>query len=310
MGVGDQLGLGKDSELLAQARQHWPAWVASDPCLGVVHRFQDLSAWLPTASPDGADEVLLCLAQRAALDGGDDVVAAAALASCLLPGACRLAAWLCSRPAQDLFRDSQPVRAGGWWAGARIDELVASELWIQVRSFPWQRRTKVAANVLTATRFGVLRQLGDDSQVARADRTWARTLVAPDVRELEEPGPARAATGSGAAAAALDGSHSSEAADNPLGDPSAREELREVLAWACAHKVISKADRRLLLCLVEEAHRQGVRNVGHGYGGLIGTELSVRVAPRLGVSQATVRRHASRTVRALAEAVPRRFVGG
>ena len=36
MSVGDQLGLDDNSELLDQARQKWPAWVAADPRLGVV----------------------------------------------------------------------------------------------------------------------------------------------------------------------------------------------------------------------------------------------------------------------------------
>ena len=38
-------------------------------------------------------------------------------------------------------------------------------------------------------------------------------------------------------------------------EPSAAEELRELLAWACEAGVISAADRYLLLCLVEEADR-------------------------------------------------------
>ena len=40
MSVGDQLGLDDNSELLDQARQKWPAWVAADPRLGVVDRLR------------------------------------------------------------------------------------------------------------------------------------------------------------------------------------------------------------------------------------------------------------------------------
>ena len=90
-------------------------------------------------------------------------------------------------------------------------------------------------------------------------------------------------------------------------EPSAAEELLELLAWACEHSVISAADRYLLLCLVEEADRVETRNLTRGYGGLVGNELSSRVAPRIGVSEATVRRHASRSMRALAAAAPRKF---
>ena len=45
-------------------------------------------------------------------------------------------------------------------------------------------------------------------------------------------------------------------------EPSATEELLELLAWACDHKVISPADRYLLLCLVEEADRVETRKAG------------------------------------------------
>ena len=90
-------------------------------------------------------------------------------------------------------------------------------------------------------------------------------------------------------------------------EPSATEELLELLAWACERQVISAADRYLLLCLVEEADRVETRNLTRGYGGLLSNEVSSRVAPRVGVSEATVRRHGSRSMRALAEAAPRKF---
>lgn len=108
-------------------------------------------------------------------DGGDDIAAAAALAKCLLPGACRLAGWLSSLPTKEVFRDSQPIQAGAWWAVERIDELVASQLWIEVRSFPWRRLTKVASNIIVSTKVGVLREVGDYFYVTRADRTQVET---------------------------------------------------------------------------------------------------------------------------------------
>ena len=139
MSVGDQLGLDDNSELLDQARQKWPVWVAADPRLGVVDSFDDLRAWLPSVDHETSDQVLLALAMLAAPDGGDDIAAAAALAKCLLPGACRLAGWLCTLPPREVFRDSQPVVAGSWSAVERVDELVASQLWIEVRTFKWRR---------------------------------------------------------------------------------------------------------------------------------------------------------------------------
>lgn len=301
MSVGDQLDLDDNSEVLDQARSKWPDWVAADSRLDVVAEFDDLRAWLPSVDRDASDEVLLALAMLAAPDGGDDIAAAAALAKCLLPGACRLAGWLSTLPPKEVFRDSQPVVAGTWSAVERIDELVASQLWIEVRTFPWRRLRKVAANILMNTRVGVLREVGDFFCVSRADRTWANTTLVESLSSGEMP--------TGRVAGAL--FHRPEILADKSGpdhdEPSATEELLELLAWACERRVISDADRYLLLCLVEEADRVETRNLTRGYGGLIGNELSSRVAPRVGVSEATVRRHASRSMRALAEAAPRKF---
>lgn len=311
MSVGDQLGLEENSELLDQARQMWPRWVAADTRLGVVERFDDLRPWLPTVAREEADQVLLALAMLAAPDGGDDIAAAGALAKCLLPGACRLAGWLSSLPTKEVFRDSQPIQAGAWWAVERIDELVASQVWIEVRSFPWRRLTKVASNIIVNTKAGVLREVGDYFYVKRADRTWAHTDLVETFSFGDLPsGGSEWADGERApserGASALGHHRQALAAPDPAEpETSPAEELLELLTWACAQDVISESDRRLLLCLVHEADRVHTRNLGRGYGGLIGNELSMRVAPQLGVSQATVRRNASRSVRALAQAAGR-----
>ena len=314
MSVGDQLGIDDNSELLDQARRKWPAWVAADPRLGVVTEFDDLRAWLPSVDREASDEVLLALAMLAAPDGGDDIAAAAALAKCLLPGACRLAGWLSTLPPRDVFRDSQPVLAGTRSAVERIDELVASQLWIEVRTFPWRRLRKVAANILMNTRVGVLREVGDFFHVSRADRTWAHTTLVESFSsgDLASPGGGANYSAAGPAerfAGALFHRPDILAAppDPDRAEPSAVAELLELLTWACEHNVISASDRYLLLCLVEEADRVETRNLARGYGGLIGNEVSRRVAPRIGVSEATVRRHASRSMRALAAAAPRKF---
>lgn len=313
MSVGDQLGLDDNSELLDQARQKWPAWVATDPRLGVVDNFDDLRSWLPTVDHEESDQVLLALAMLAAPDGGDDIAAAAALAKCLLPGACRLAGWLSTLPPREVFRDSQPVMAGTWSAVERVDELVASQLWIEVRTFKWRRLRKVAANILINTRVGVLREVGDFFYVSRADRTWANTTL---VESFSAGDLTSADAGAGYSAEMpterVTGAlfHRPEIladAGPEQEEPTATEELLELLAWACAHEVISPADRYLLLCLVEEADRVETRRLARGYGGLLSNEVSSRVAPRIGVSEATVRRHGSRTVRALAAAAPRKF---
>lgn len=313
MSVGDQLGLDDNSDLLDQARQKWPAWVATDPRLGVVDNFDDLRSWLPTVDHEESDQVLLALAMLAAPDGGDDIAAAAALAKCLLPGACRLAGWLSTLPPREVFRDSQPVMAGTWSAVERVDELVASQLWIEVRTFKWRRLQKVAANILINTRVGVLREVGDFFYVSRADRTWANTTLV----ESFSAGDLTSAAGGAGYSAEMPTERAAGAlfhrpeiladAGPEQEEPTATEELLELLAWACDHQVISPADRYLLLCLVEEADRVETRRLARGYGGLLSNEVSSRVAPRIGVSEATVRRHGSRTVRALAAAAPRKF---
>lgn len=317
MSVGDQLGLDETpnshSELLDQAREKWPTWVAADPRLGVVQEFDDLRAWLPSVDSSASDEVLLALAMLAAPDGGDDIAAAAALAKCLLPGACRLAGWLSTLPPRDVFRDSQPV-AGSWSAVERIDELVASQLWIEVRTFKWRRLRKVAANILINTRVGVLREVGNFFQVSRTDRTWANTtpveaFSSGDIAADDRPALSAGTMATEWAASALFRRPEILAAAGPEQE-EATEELLELLTWACENQVISAADRYLLLCLVDEADRIETRNLTRGYGGLLSNEVSSRVAPRIGVSEATVRRHGSRTVRALAAAAPRRFGHG
>jgi hypothetical protein len=61
---------------------------------------------------------LHALATLAAADGGNDVAAAAALACALMPGACILANRLRTLAVQ-------------------IDQIVAAQLWVEVRTFPW-----------------------------------------------------------------------------------------------------------------------------------------------------------------------------
>jgi hypothetical protein len=298
--VGDLLGLDVGSALLEQARQRWTTWVAADSRLAVVDDFDDLRDWLASADRAAADDVLLALAMLAAPDGGDDVAAAGALAKCLLPGACRLAAWLATQR-----RHMLPGNI------SLATELVASQLWIEVRSFPWRRGQKVAANILMNTRAGVLRECGDPTQVGRTDQTWVRADLVEDftacdqnhvdvelcrMRERHMP------------ASGWKPSRLADPTPGPGDDlESPLAQLVAVLAWACEQDVISDDDRFLLLCLVEEAARVDTRRTGRGYGGLMANDISERVAPRVGVSDKTVRRRASKSMRALAAAVPGRF---
>ena len=305
--VAAQLGLEEDGELLQLARRLWPEWNRAEPRLGVVEELDDLRGWLDSASHEEADRVLLALAMLAAPDGGDDLAAAAALAKCLLPGAARLAGWisgwLVDTPARRVMRDLQPVDAVS--PRELINQVVAAELWIQVRSFPWRRLTKVAANIVTETKIGTLRELG---QVAdRNDRTWALTYPAEVLVRGDFGGNGLAFTppyGSPGAGELAGCRNPALLISEPDEGQSADVELLEVLEWAVVRDVISAEDRYLLLCLVEEAEQCSDRLIDRGeFGGLLATKLSQRVGRRVGRSEAMVRRRAARSVRALAVAV-------
>lgn len=306
MSVAAHLDLNDGSDLLDAVCRTWSSWQETDTRLGVTASFESFRRWLLVADKADSDAALVALAELAAPDGGDDVVAAAALAKCLLPAACRTAGWLSALPLRELFRDSQPVGSGAWSAVERIDELVAAQLWIEVRSFRWRHTRNVAANVRVKTRIGVLRQLGGYSYLAPADRVWGCTTVlgsltvAPDDEEYEKERAGPAVRAASTMRADLYGNQFDEPAD-------AEEELREVLGWARSRGVIDAGDYALLHCLLEEAQRLQSRAINRGCYGLLSTELSLRIAPRLGLSQATVRRRASRSIRALATAASAEF---
>jgi hypothetical protein len=158
MGVADLLGLDEGGDLLDRAQASWAAWAAADARLRVVGDFDELRDWLPSVGRKEADRVLLALARLAAADGGDDPAAAGALAKCLLPGVCRTADRICRM----IYGGHLNTNLNGS-AGKVVDELVASQLWIEVRSFPWRRLTRVAANILVNVRHAVLADLGDNS---------------------------------------------------------------------------------------------------------------------------------------------------
>ena len=158
MSVAAQLGLDDPARgLLAQARTDWAGWRGSDPQLAVVEDLPDLPGWIRAADRNDVDDVLHDLARLGSSTGGDDIAAAGALAWVLLPGATLAAHRL---------RDMTP----------RIDECVAAQLWIEVRSFAWERRRKVAANIVMNLRRGVLRDLGAHEHLRAVDPAWAQAM--------------------------------------------------------------------------------------------------------------------------------------
>ena len=185
------------------------------------------------------------------------------------PVAARVLAWLLVPGAALLARRLQTLCH-------EIDHVVAAELWVLVRTFPLHRRN-VAANLIWDLRARVLASCEAPATLQRRDPIWYDTM-----------------TGFDADIAAR------QAADR---EPSSLDELVDVLDWACAVRVISPAERDLLLLLVEASQDPAPRRGAHQ--GVLANEATASAAGRLGVCDRTVRRRASRTIRALAAAAPR-----
>ena len=259
MCVAAQLGLGNvETGLIREAVQAWPEWGQLEPALRVVDGLLDLPDWIRSTDRDSVDEVLLALARLASPRAGDETAAAAALAWLLLPGARRLAARL--RHQSD-----------------RIDELVASQLWIEVRSFEWERLGKVAANILRSTQSGVLIDLGLGAAYRRADPTWARTTLSDDVVELRPSGD-----------------------EAPEPDPRAVR-LDALVDLALREDVISDGDVELLQLIADSLDQLHPAVATRERGGFCSTRAADMVATELGVSAMTVRRRVSSCLRALRE---------
>lgn len=252
MSVAKHLGLDdSNSEVLALARQRWSTWQAEHTALRCVDDLMDLPAYVRKAERDEADAMLLALAQLSSPEGGDDVAATGVLAWLLLPGVSLLAA-----------------RMGT--LTPTIDEILAGQLWVEARTFPWQRGHRVAANILMNTRKSVMRDLGVGDA---AEGSWAR-CAPTDPSEI-----------------------GSDMVADPIEIPPERE-LAELLEWACRSGIMTPAERGLLIDVAESADRRGVRS-GRGYAGLLGEAVCSEVAERRGVSPITVRRRAKRLVQTL-----------
>lgn len=266
MSVASELGLGAglDSAALTAASKCWPRWAAAEVSLAGPEGpdgVEDLVPWLRTAGPAEADRVLLALVRLGSPAGGDEPLAVDVVAWALLPGARVLA-----RRLRGL--------------GADVDRLVAAQLWLEVRTFPWERLEKVAANVLANTRAHLLAAdlpMDRDRRGAAACR-----LVDPHSLLWERVG-------------------ASDAAVSAIGRPTADVELREVLGDATDFGVLAASERDLLRVVVEQAHEVG-GGARRGRGGLLADRVVSRVVAVTGLSPATVRRRVRRSVVAIAQA--------
>ena len=249
MTVVEQLGVADLAQGLADARQLWRDWVEQEPRLASAPAVDGLPDWLMLVGIDSADEVLHALVQIGSPSGGDCRSAAWVVAWALLPGAMAVA-----RQAP---------------AGPETDALVASQLWLEIRQFPWWRHRKVAGNVLANMRSAVARE------GALRRPSWAERRTVPTERLPEQ---------------------------QPHVHASPDEELIDVLSWGEQVGLIGSGDRLLLSLLVERTDRLGVRTVCRGGQGLMSASALAETAAEFGLSPGTVRRRARRSIDALASA--------
>ena len=249
MSVVEQLGVADLAQGLAEARQLWQDWVEQDPRLASAPAVDGLRDWLMLVGIDAADEVLHALVQIGSPSGRDCRPAAWVVAWALLPGAIAVAR-----------------RAP---AGPETDALVASQLWLEIRQFPWWRHQKVAGNVLANMR-SVLAREGMLKRPSWAERRTVPTDRLPEQQLHKQVSP--------------------------------NEELIDVLSWGEQVGLIGSGDRLLLSSLVEQTDRLGVRTVCRSGQGLMSASALAETAAEFGLSPGTVRRRARRSIDALASA--------
>ncbi len=194
--------------------------------------------------PHRADEVLGALVRLAAADGHDDPDAVLLLLHLLSDGAIALAARL-----SDLTGD--------------VLGLVVGELTVQIRAFPWRRRTRAyAANLLLDTKAALWRELRPHR--TRTFPTAGEVLVDP-----------------------TDGDSSARLLDRATPGPDGADELDliDVLVWAERTGVVDAGDLALLL-EVERSREAG-------------GPAQLRVAVAWGINERTLRRRRERTLAAL-----------
>lgn len=143
MSVAESFGVTAD-QINGLIDSNWPEWVAETPELELVPASDRLFDWLRKAPPREADMVLRALARLSHDQAGGSADAGLVLAWVMMPAATLLAHRL-------------------RFMSEEIDEHVAAQLWIAVRTFPWSTTGKVAANLKLNLRKNVVRELTSTS---------------------------------------------------------------------------------------------------------------------------------------------------
>ncbi|HZK35617.1 MAG TPA: hypothetical protein VFC57_01515, partial [Aeromicrobium sp.] len=149
MGVDDV-----DGPQMMQMRSRWSQWSEVEPGLAVVDDPVALPRVMRRSEPEQRDTLLGALLRLGVVEQSATV----ALVWLLAPGATKLAWRL-----RDLSRD--------------IDELVAGQLWIQVREHDPDDARYVAAKILNRTVREVMVELAVGDLAKRRDPAWAKAVL-------------------------------------------------------------------------------------------------------------------------------------
>ncbi|MCC6496320.1 MAG: hypothetical protein IT193_08675 [Propionibacteriaceae bacterium] len=128
MSVVAQFGITADS-ITRLIDNHWLAWMAQAPDLHLRPTDTPLDQWVTRAPAVDVDRVLRALARLA----HDDEPTTA-------QGAALVLVWLMMPAASMLANQLRTLDVD-------IDQHIAAQLWIEVRSYPWQTTGRVAANL-------------------------------------------------------------------------------------------------------------------------------------------------------------------
>jgi hypothetical protein len=252
--------LGRSAERAAMADDsgRWGAWVRAQPALSRVGSAVALVDVLhDRAQPQAANELLLALVRVGSADGGGDEAAATFVATLLAPGANRIIRSLSS-------------------LGPEVADIVAGQLWLQVRDYPWRDKPRaVAKNILMDTRRAVLRDYGASTH----RRAALVPIPSPDDVDPRD--------------------HALERVTFEAQVPDLA--LLQLLVWATAWRILRRGDARLLwdLVLVDAlvaADPDQTLRPGGNTGSWEGTK---RFAAALGVTERQLRRRRDHAVSAL-----------
>jgi len=249
-------GRWQEQAAAADASGRWGRWVDCQPALAAAGSAAQLGQLMTDRSdPARGNGFLLALVQVGSVDGGIDEVAATFVASLLVPGGDRMVRSL-------------------WSLGSEVEQIIAGQLWIQIRVYPWRNRPRaVAKNTLMETRRAVLADFGASTAISAP----LVPLPPPEMAEAIEQ-----------RAAAL------------IAEPGPDLVLLNVLMWARARGVLTAAAATLLWDLVvlasDSLQRSGRVGMARGTGSL---DAATRAADARGLTPRSVRRQRDRAVSAL-----------